>query len=156
MKSLRYVVRFSISIDHPLQTWYFAPMKIIYLPDESCVQQAIRNDDPLLVLVSFDGEKIIVGNIDDFLEHHILLKQAGQPVTALEEYFRIIVNKTEASWTYICPGTYMNITNREFRLKKYFENGSDRISRALKLLNYDVPIDIPKRYRRHFDALKDE
>ena len=131
-------------------------MKIIYAPEEKNVLQAIEHDDPLLVLIAFDGKQMIIGNIDDFLEHHILLKKAGFPEGTLEDYFRIIVNKSEASWTYVCPGSYMNITNREFRLKKYSENGIDQITRALKLLNYDVPIDIPKRYRRHFDALKED
>jgi hypothetical protein len=51
--------------------------------------------------------------------------------------------------------SYLKISNREFRLKKYYENGIDEITKALKQMNYDVPIDIPQRYRRHFNALKD-
>jgi hypothetical protein len=129
-------------------------MRIIHVPDEKRVFESIENDDPLLVLISFNGERMIAGNIDDCLEHHILLKKAGYPETDLENYFRIIVNKSEASWTYVCPSSYLNIKNREFRLKKYYENGIDEITKALKLLNYNVPIDIPQRYRRHFDALK--
>lgn len=131
-------------------------MKIINFPNKRRIDKSIKNDDPLLMLISFDGATVIVGNIDDCLEHHILLKKAGLPETDLEKYYRVIANKTEASWTYVCPASYLNIKNREFRLKKYYENGIDEIERALKLLNYNVPIDIPQRYRRHFDALKDD
>ena len=128
-------------------------MQIVAIPNQKRIDESKRNDDPLLALVSFDDERIIVGNIDDCLEHHILLKMAGLPEADLKKYFRIIVNKSGASWTYVCPGTYLGIKNREFRLKKHYENGIDEITKALKLLDYDVPIDIPQRYRRHFNAL---
>lgn len=128
-------------------------MQIITIPDQKRIAESKKNDDPLVVLVSFDGEQIIVGNIDDCLEHHILLKKAGLPEADLEKYFRIIVNKSGASWTYVCPSAYLGIKNREFRLKKYYENGIDEITKALKRLGFDVSIDIPQRYRRHFDAL---
>jgi len=49
----------------------------------------------------------------------------------------------------------MNIRNRELRLKKYYENGIDEITKALKRIKYYVPIDIPQRYRRHLDVLRD-
>lgn len=44
-------------------------MEIIYYPDEGAVNQAIKNDDPLLVLVSFDEKRILISNIDDAMEH---------------------------------------------------------------------------------------
>jgi hypothetical protein len=129
--------------------------KVIYFPDKDRVDAAIKNDDPLLMLVSFDGKRVIVGNVDDSFEHHILLKQAGFSPNDLDKYFRLVVNKSGASWTYVCPTSYLNIKDRELRLRKYYENGIDGVSRALKMIDYDVPIDIPQRYRRHFDALKD-
>jgi hypothetical protein len=133
---------------------YFMFMQIIHFPDQQSVQTSMANDDPLLMLVSFDGERLILSNIDDSLEHHILLKNAGFSENDLNSYFRLIVNKSGASWTYVCPSSYLNIRDRELRLKKYYENGIDEITKALKLIGYDVPIDIPQRYRRHFDALE--
>jgi hypothetical protein len=130
-------------------------MKITNYPSKKRINESKKNDDPLLICISFDGTNVIIGNIDDCFEHHILLKKAGFPEKLIEECYRIILNKKEASWTYVCPGNYLNIPNRELRLRKYYENGIDEITRILKILKYDVPIDIPQRYRRHFDALKD-
>jgi len=65
------------------------------------------------MLISFEGETIIVGNIDDTAEHYILLKSTG-----------------------------------------FSENGIDKISKALKIMNFDVQIDIPTRYRRHCSEIQ--
>ena len=54
-------------------------MEIIKFPNEIEFQTAIDNDEPLLVLVSFDGERIIACQIDEAVEHHILLKKQGSP-----------------------------------------------------------------------------
>ena len=133
---------------------YIQTMKIKYHPNKRRINSAIRRDDPLLLLVSFNGELSIVGHIDDTSEHFILLKNAGFKESDINKYFRIVVNKSGAFWTFVCPGSYLNISNRDIRITKYYENGIDAISKALKLLGYDVPIDIPTRYRRHFNELK--
>ena len=133
---------------------YIQNMKIKYYPNKQRINSAIRHGDPLLLLVSFDGELSIIGHIDDTLEHYILLKNAGFNERDIDKYFRIVVNKSGASWTFVCPSSYLNISNRDIRITKYYENGIDAISKALKLLGYDVPIDIPTRYRRHFNELK--
>ena len=130
-------------------------MKIKYYPNKKHIDTAIKHDDPLLLLVAFDGEMSIVGNIDDTSEHYILLKLAGFPESDIDKYFRIIVNKSGASWTFVCPSSYLNISDRNRRFTKYYENGIDEISKALKLIGYNVPIDIPTRYRRHFNELRD-
>lgn len=59
-------------------------------------------DDPLYILVSFAGERTIVANIDDVAEHYILLKKAGFSESDIDTYFRIVVNKSGASWTFVC------------------------------------------------------
>jgi hypothetical protein len=130
-------------------------MNIVYYPDKKHVEIAIGNNDPLLMLISFDGETVIVGNIDDTSEHYILLKLAGFSENDLDKYYRVVVNNSGASWTFVCPSSYLNIQDRTRRLTKYYENGIDEISKALKTLKFNVPIDIPTRYRRHFDELKD-
>ena len=128
-------------------------MAIQYYPDKSRIDESIKNDDPWLVLVSFCGERIIIGNIDDTFEHHILLKSAGYPETDLAQYFRIVVNKAGADWTFVCPSGYQNIRDRERRIEQFYKDGIDVISNALKEILYDEQINIPTRYRRHFNEL---
>ena len=94
-------------------------MKIKYYPNKRRVNTAIKHDDPLLMLVAFDGELSIVGHIDDTAEHYILLKLAGFSESDIDKYFRIIVNKSGASWTFVCPSSYLNISDRNRRLTKY-------------------------------------
>ena len=47
----------------------------------------------------------------------------------------------------------MTITNKEKRISQFFNDGVDEITRFLKNVGYDVPINIPRRYRRHMDYL---
>jgi hypothetical protein len=130
-------------------------MDIQFYPDKQTVEKAMALDEPLCILVSFDGERAIVANIDDVAEHYILLKKAGFSAMDIDNYFRIVVNKSGASWTFVCPSTYRNITDRARRISRFYEDGIDEITKALTLLHYDVPIDIPARYRRHFNELRD-
>lgn len=48
------------------------------------------------------GKRAIVANIDDVAEHYILLKKAGFSESDIDTYFRIVVNKSGASWTFVC------------------------------------------------------
>lgn len=52
-------------------------MQIKYMPNEKSILEARLVDDPLLVLIAHDGNTVIVGNIDNYIEHIILLKNAG-------------------------------------------------------------------------------
>ena len=130
-------------------------MNIIYYPDESSVPDAMKRDEPLLVLISFDGEQVIVSQIDEAVEHHILLRLAGFPDTDIDKYFRLVVNREGADWTFVCPSTYNSVTRKEKQIEDFFKDGMRIIPNALKQLGYDVPVEIPKRYRRHFDMMGD-
>lgn len=130
-------------------------MNIIYYPDESSVTDAIKRDEPLLVLISFDGEQVIVSQIDEAVEHHILLRLAGFSDTDIDKYFRLVVNREGADWTFVCPSTYNSVTRKEKQIEDFFKDGMRIIPNALKQLGYDVPVEIPKRYRRHFDMMGD-
>ena len=130
-------------------------MNIIYYPDESSVSDAMKRDEPLLVLISFDGEQVIVSQIDEAVEHHILLRLAGFPDTDIDKYFRLVVNREGADWTFVCPSTYNSVTRKEKQIEDFFKDGMRIIPNALKQLGYDVPVEIPKRYRRHFDMMGD-
>lgn len=129
-------------------------MNIIYYPDENNVSTAMKQDEPLLVLVSFDGEQLIVSRIDEAVEYNILLRKAGFSDTDIDKYFRLVVDHEGADWTFVCPSTYNSITRKEKQIESFFKDGMIVIPKALKRLGYDVPIEIPKRYRRHFDMMK--
>lgn len=130
-------------------------MNMMYYPDESSVTDAMKRDEPLLVLISFDGEQVIVSQIDEAVEHHILLRKVGFPDTDIDKYFRLVVNREGADWTFVCPSTYNSVTRKEKQIEDFFKDGMRIIPNALKQLGYDVPVEIPKRYRRHFDMMGD-
>ena len=48
-------------------------MQLIYHPTEVDVNDAIKNDQPLLVLISFDGQKVIIGELHESVEHLSLI-----------------------------------------------------------------------------------
>ncbi len=123
-------------------------MNIIYYPDESNVIAAMEQDEPLLVLVSFDGEQVIVSQIDEAVEHHILLRKIGFSDMDIDKYFRLVVDRAGADWTFVCPPDYSSFTRKEKRIEEFFKDGMRIIPKALAQLGYNVPVEIPKRYRR--------
>lgn len=128
-------------------------MKIIKYPTETDVNTAISDKEPLLVLISFDGETVIVSHIDEAVEHHILLMKAGFSDRDIDKYFRIVLDDEGADWTFVCPPDYKNISDKSRRIKAFYKDGFNIISDVLQELGFMVGINIPRRYRRHFDAL---
>lgn len=128
-------------------------MKIIKYPSEKDVNNAISDKEPLLVLISFDGETVIASHIDDAMEHHILLMKAGFSDRDIDKYFRIVLDDEGADWTFVCPPDYKNISDKSRRIKAFYKDGFNIISDVLQELGFMVGINIPRRYRRHFDAL---
>ncbi|MCI8387290.1 MAG: hypothetical protein HFE63_02345 [Clostridiales bacterium] len=128
-------------------------MNIIKYPDTEAVNTAIKNGDPLLMLVSFDSSEIIISGIDDTVEHWVLLSQTGHDPSDIDKYFRVVVNRDGADWTFVCPPAYKNIVDRQRRLKAFYKDGFDAISDALLEIGFMVGINIPTRYRRHWDEL---
>lgn len=128
-------------------------MKIIKYPSETDVNNAISNKEPLLVLISFDGKTVIAGHIDEAMEHHILLLKAGFSDRDIDKYFRIVLDDEGADWTFVCPPDYKNISDKSRRIKAFYKDGFRIISDVLQELGFMVGINIPRRYRRHFDML---
>ena len=128
-------------------------MEIIKYPSEADVNNAISNKEPLLVLISFDGKTVITSHIDEAIEHHILLLKAGFSNKDIDKYFRIILDDEGADWTFVCPPDYKNILDKGRRIKAFYKDGFSIISDVLQELGFMVGINIPKRYRRHFDML---
>ena len=128
-------------------------METIYYPDEQTVKKAMQADDPLLLLVAHDESRLIVSNIDDAGEHIILLRLAGFEDSELDKYFRLVVNKDGADWTFVCPSDYAGLTDKSTRIQQFYKDGFQAIPKALEAIGYMVGIDIPRRYRRHFDMM---
>lgn len=128
-------------------------MKIIKYPSETDVNNAISNKEPLLVLISFDGKTVIASHIDEAMEHHILLLKAGFSDRDIDKYFRIVLDDEGADWTFVCPPDYKSISDKSRRIKAFYKDGFRIISDVLQELGFMVGINIPRRYRRHFDML---
>ena len=52
-------------------------MHIIKYPSAEAVDNAMKNDEPMLAAISFDGKTAVMSPVDDAGEHHILLAQTG-------------------------------------------------------------------------------
>lgn len=55
-------------------------MNVLYYPDESNVTAAMEQDEPLLALVSFNGEQIIVSQIDEALNIIFFCVRQASPI----------------------------------------------------------------------------
>ncbi|MCM1577895.1 MAG: hypothetical protein NC078_03750 [Ruminococcus sp.] len=131
-------------------------VNVIYYPDKADFQAACDRDEPFLALVSFDGQTLIVSRIDEAVEHNILLLKAGFSDRDIDRYFRLVVDKPGADWTFVCPENYSNITRKGKKTEEFFKDGMRIIPKALSAVGYNVPIEIPKRYKRHFNIMNGE
>lgn len=131
-------------------------MHIIKYPSEEEVNKAITADEPLLAVISFDGQTAVMSQIDDAVEHNILLMKNGYKDTDIDKFFRIVLDKSGADWTFVCPPDYKDITYKDKRIESFYKDGFAVISDFLHSIGYLVGINIPKRYRRHLDVLSND
>ncbi len=131
-------------------------MNIIKFPSAESVNKAVSADEPLLAVISFDGKTAIVSQIDEAVEHNILLMKTGFKDTDIDKFFRIVVDKSGADWTFVCPPDYKNIPYKDKRIEAFFKDGFSVISDFLHSIGYLVGINIPKRYRRHIDIMSED
>lgn len=125
-------------------------------PDPDTVNEYIRKKEPLLIAISFDGETALIAHLEDSFEHHILLAHFEIKQTDIDKYFRIVADDESAEWTFVCPPDYRGIKDRKRRITQFYNDGITAISKVLADIGYFSDITIPKRYRRHFDALGDD
>lgn len=131
-------------------------MNIKYMPDEKTITESRMVDDPLLILISHDSNTVIIGNIDFYGEHILLLKNAGWTESCLDEFFRIIATNSGADWIFVAPQGYKNIQNREKRIETFYNDGFTIITKVLTELQFNPEINIPKRYQRHLEIFKEK
>lgn len=124
-------------------------MTYMKYPDEATVNGYIAKREPLIIAISFDGETVLMSHNEDSFEHHILLAHFGVKQTDIDRYFRIVVDHKTAEWTFVCPHDYHGITDRQRRIKRFYNDGISAISRVLSDIGYFSDIIIPQRYRRH-------
>lgn len=128
-------------------------VEITKYPSEAKVNKAISNNEPLLLLVSFDGETAIISHIDDAVEHNILLEKTGYKSTDIDKFFRIVLDKDGADWIFVCPSDYKHYKNPKRRIEQFYKDGFKAISGVLCKLGYIGGINIPERYKRCLDTL---
>ena len=128
-------------------------MEIIKLPDPEAADRALDDHEPMLAAISFDGETAIICQIDEAMEHHILLEKAGFSHRDIDRFFRIVLDEEGADWTFICPPDYKGIKDRQRRIAAFYRDGFEVIPQFLAQLGIMVGINIPRRYRRHLTAL---
>lgn len=128
-------------------------MNMIKYPSEEAVTKAMAADEPLLVLISFDGETVIMSQIDEASEESILLMNTCYKDTDIDKFFRIVLDRSGADWTFVCPPDYKDIPFKDKRIEAFYKDGFAVISNFLHSIGYLVGINIPKRYRRHLDVL---
>ena len=131
-------------------------MNITKYPTAADVDKAVAEHEPLLLLISFDGSEVIMSHIDEAVEHHILLEKAGFDSRDIDKYFRIVLDSEGADWTFVCPPDYKGIEDKQRRITAFYKDGFAAISDVLSELGFMVGINIPKRYRRHFDYMMSE
>lgn len=131
-------------------------MKYRKYPDEDTVNGYIAKKEPLIIAISFDEEEALISWLDDSFEHHILLQHFEINPTYIDKYWRIVVDNETAEWTFVCPHDYRGIKDRQKRITAFYNDGITAISKVISDLGYFADIRIPRRYRRHFDAIGDE
>ena len=130
-------------------------MNLIKYPSDEAVNKAMAADEPLLILISFDGKTAIMSQVDEAVEHHILLMDVGYKDTDIDKFFRIVLDRSGADWTFVCPPDYKNIPCKDKRIEAFYKDGFSVISDFLHSIGYLVGINIPKRYSRHLNTLGD-
>lgn len=131
-------------------------MTIRKYPDEQTVNEYIAAKEPLIIAISFDGKEVLMAHLDDGFEHHILLAHFNIKQTDIDKYFRIVVDDDNAEWTFVCPPDYAGIADRKRRITRFYNDGISAISKVLSEIEYFSDIRIPRRYRRHFEAIGDD
>ncbi len=130
-------------------------MNLIKYPSDEAVRKAMAADEPLLILISFDGKTAIMSQVDEAVEHHILLMDVGYKDTDIDKFFRIVLDRSGADWTFVCHPDYKNIPFKDKRIEAFYKDGFSVISDFLHSIGYLVGINIPKRYSRHLNTLGD-
>jgi hypothetical protein len=110
------------------------------------VDDGIRNNDPLIALIAFDGRIAVVKHCYEEIENRVLLKKYKVKDSEMGKFFRIVFKKDIADWSFGCPLDYKNISEEIRRVTVYYKDGMKAISDFLSEFGYFSEIRIPERY----------
>lgn len=130
-------------------------MRFVFYPSEESVRSIISQNEPILLLISFDQAETLIAVADEVVEHTIMLRKMNRSELDIDKYYRVVANGSGADWTFVCPSDYKGIKDKRRRIEKFYNDGFEAISKTLKKIGCKVSIEIPLRYRRHLDMIKD-
>lgn len=119
---------------------------MLFFPGREAVEAARREGEPLLLLVSVDGETAVIAPADEAVEHHILLDRAGK--AGLIEGDSGISTGISGRWWMkkgrtgplsARPG-YKGISDKGRRIAAFYRDGFAAISEALGIMRIFVGI----------------
>ena len=119
---------------------------MLFFPGREAVEAARREGEPMLLLVSVDGETAVIAPADEAVEHHILLDRAGKAGLIegdsrdIDRYFRAVVDEEGADWTFVCPAGYKGISDKGRRIAAFYRDWFATISEALGIMRIFVGI----------------
>ena len=126
-----------------------------YGSDTEVKEFILHTEEPLMTIISHDKTTAVVSLLDEGCEHHMLLAKTLNRYD-IDKFFRIVFDNEGCDWTFVCPPDYKDIANKEKRISQFLKDGTDAITEFLKEIEYNVPINIPKRYSRHMEYLSNE
>ena len=122
-------------------------MEIIKFPDPQTVNDAVRDDRPLIAAIAFDGSKSVVVPEAYFGSYELLAASAG--IRGNGAYFMLSFNSRSADWSFDCPEQYAYIFDPDERTAAYYRDGLSLIPEFLMMFGYfsklnikDAPPDI--------------
>lgn len=130
-------------------------MNFNWYPDRLTVERGLQSYDPILLMIAFDLSEAILANADDAVEHTVLLKKTGKSELDIDKYFRFVMNQDGQDWTFVYPAEYKNISDKDKRIKTFYNDGVNALDKAAAILHFQVSINIPVRYRRHLNLIRD-
>jgi len=129
-------------------------MNVKFMPNENSVTCTRKANESLLILISHDGNTVILGDAYTYGEHFILLIKSGCEGKSVDDFFKIIATNSGADWNFTIPFEYKNIKSKKDRAEVFFSDGIVIITKVLTELKFNPKINIPERYQKHLKIFK--
>lgn len=100
------------------------------------IKSQLESGSSVLALLSFDGEKCIVGESDDLLEC------ADINGIDIKKCYCIVFNKDCADWDFSCPPDYKDIPQEQSRKLRYYKDGLNVIGGFLSQIGLFIGIQV--------------
>ena len=100
------------------------------------IRSQLESGRSVLALLSFDGEKCIVGESDD------LLACADINGIDIKKCYRIVFNIDCADWAFSCPPDYKDIPQEQSRKLRYYKDGLNVIGDFLSQIGLFIGIQV--------------